>query len=74
MPISQTTKNWLTTIGGSFAVAAVPYFLGPEPGANDGWSIWKVALLTAAFAGMQGAWHAYQDKSGKPSAASVASA
>ena len=74
MTLSTTTKNWLTTTGGTFAIGAATYFTMHGPGAADGWAVWRPVLVSSALAGVLAAYHAYQDKSGKPSPSTLASA
>lgn len=61
-------KNWITTILGAFLTGFLTYLMSNEPaGTSLSWALWKPLLTAALFAGVNGAWHAYQPSSGKSS-------
>lgn len=61
--MTQTQKNWLTTVGGTFITALSVYAAQNEPVAES-WSAWKPILIAAICSAFLATYHAYQPQSG----------
>lgn len=67
--MSQTTKNWTTTIGGTFITVLAVYAAQNQPG-TESWAAWKPILIAALCAAILSAYHSYQPQSGNASGSS----